>query len=330
MNRTTLLLAAVLATPAFAQDAPPSPPAPNAKGMHESPAKDARTITRADETGATTTVFGKKDGARWRIDLIRSFPARANIASSAEHHTVLCFESTADKDVALEKLFTAPPADAEDWKDAIEEAAGVEFDFDYDAPDWDADRAPDKAVADTNDTGLRASARKAYEEARRRWRELTGKTRGTDLDTRAAGPNTDRIRLNNGEVVSGEIGKIEGDIIHVKTTDGKDREVRRQDIAGVEFKATPRVNLGVAVVDNQGTGARVTQVAPGSAAAKAGLQIGDIITKFADQPIQNAEQLRAAINARKVGDEVDLQVRRGNDTKDLEVKFEAPGSASKK
>lgn len=157
-----------------------------------------------------------------------------------------------------------------------------EFDFDYDAPDWDADRAPDSATASDgtgNDTGLRASARKAYEEARRRWREMTGKTRGTDLDTRTAGPNTDRLRLHNGEVVSGEIGKIEGDIIHVKTADGKDREVRRQDIARVEFKTGPRVNFGVTVVDSHGTGARVTQVAPGSAAGKAGVQVGDVITK---------------------------------------------------
>lgn len=335
MYRSTLLLAAVLAAPAFAQNTPQTPPATGAKGVHESPAKDARTITRTDETGATTSVFGKKDGSRWRIDLVRSFPARANIASSAEHHTVLCFESTADKDAAIEKLFTSPPQDAEDWKDAIEEAAGVEFDFDYDAPDWDADRAPDSATAsdgatNDDDMGLRASVRKAYEEARRRWREMTGKTRDTDLDTRTAGPNTDRIRLHNGEVVSGEIGKIEGDIIHVKTADGKDREVRRQDIARVEFKATPRVNFGVAIVDNQGTGARVTQVAPTSAAAKAGVLIGDIITKFGDQPIQSAAQLRAAIATRKVGDEVAFQVRRGNETKDLKVTFEAQESASKK
>lgn len=336
MYRSTLLLAAVLAAPAFAQNAPQNPPATNAKGMHESPAKDARTITRTDETGATTSVLGKKDGNRWRIDLVRAFPARANIASSAEHHTVLCFESTADKDAAIEKLLTSPPADAEDWKDAIEEAAGVEFDFDYDAPDWDADRAPDSATANTppttnsNDTGLRASARKAYEEARRRWREVTGRTRDTDLDTRVAGPNTDRIRLNNGEVVSGEIGKIEGDIIHVKQADGKDREVRRQDIARVEFKTTPRVNFGVAVVDDQGGGARVTQVAQNSAAGKAGVQVGDVITRFADQPIQNAEQLRAQLAMKKVGDEVAFQVRRGNDTKDFKVTFEAPESASKK
>lgn len=334
MYRSTLLLAAVLAAPAFAQNTPPAPGA-TTKGAHEAPAKDARTITRTDETGATTSVYGKKDGSRWRLDLIRSFPARANIASSAEHHTVLCFEGTADKDAAIERLFASPPADAEDWKDAIEEAAGVEFDFDYDAPDWDADRAPDSATANNDatndkDTGLRASARKAYEEARRRWREMTGKTRDTDLDTRTAGPNTDRIRLHNGEVVSGEIGKIEGDVIHVKTADGKDREVRRQDIARVEFKTGPRVNFGVTIVDDQGAGARVTQVAPGSAAGKAGLQVGDIITKFGDQTIQSAEQLRAAIASKKVGDEVTVQVRRGNDTKDLKVTFEAPGSASKK
>lgn len=332
MYRSTLLLAAVLAAPAFAQNMPPATDT-NARGMHEAPAKDARTITRTDETGATTSVYGKKDGNRWRLDLIRSFPARANIASSAEHHTVLNFEGTADKDAAIEKLFTSPPADAEDWKDAIEDAAGVEFDFDYDAPDWDADRAPDSATASngtSNDTGLRASARKAYEEARRRWREMTGKTRNTDLDTRAAGPNTDRLRLHNGEVVSGEIGKIEGDVIHVKTADGKDREVRRQDIARVEFKTGPRVNFGVTVVDSQGTGARVTQVAPGSAAGKAGVQVGDVITKFGDQAIQSADQLRAQLATKKVGDEVTFQVRRGNDTKDFKVTFEAPGSASKK
>jgi len=320
MNRNTILLAALLGTaaPALAQEPPKAPARTTA-------APDAKTLTRTEPDGSTTTLNAKKEGTNWRIDLTRIFPARNG--SAAEEHTVLAFPSDAEKDKKIDELFANPPADAEDWKDKVEDAAGVEFDFDYDGPSWSTDRSKAGEVADD----VKANIRKAYEDARRRWREMTGKTRDTDLDDRqAAGQSTDRLRLHSGEVINGDIQKIDGDDIEVKTADGKTRKVHRQDIAGVQFKTPARAYLGVSITDEQGGGARVTAVTKESPAGKAGIEPGDVILTFAGQAVRDAAQLRQLVAAKKIGEEVALQVRRGADTKEFKVTFEAPGSASKK
>ena len=72
-------------------------------------------------------------------------------------------------------------------------------------------------------------------------------------------------------------------------------------------------------------GAKVRFVAPGSPAAKAGLQAGDVITGFDGKAVDGFYQLRHLIFSRKVGDKVNLKVRRGGDEREIEaVLGEAP------
>ncbi|MCX8156648.1 MAG: S1C family serine protease [Verrucomicrobiae bacterium] len=66
-------------------------------------------------------------------------------------------------------------------------------------------------------------------------------------------------------------------------------------------------------------GARINRVLPNSAAARAGLQQGDIITEFNGQNIPDWPSLVRSIQAALVGDTVRLKVLRGEQTLDVEV-----------
>ena len=80
--------------------------------------------------------------------------------------------------------------------------------------------------------------------------------------------------------------------------------------------------LGINAADgNQDSqlGAKVENVAPGSAAANAGLQNGDLITSLDGQPVKGSESLVALIRNSKVGQEVTLGVMRGGSTLELKA-----------
>ena len=65
--------------------------------------------------------------------------------------------------------------------------------------------------------------------------------------------------------------------------------------------------LGVGVTESEnGEGAMVTSVTPDSPAAKAGLQQGDIITEFDGTKTNTSDELVAAVQSHKVGDQVKL------------------------
>jgi len=96
-------------------------------------------------------------------------------------------------------------------------------------------------------------------------------------------------------------------------------------------KAT-RAFLGVSsrtAADDQnsgvGNGAEIVSVQPGTAADDAGLQAGDVVTAVGDRPVTTSTELTAAVRSKAPGDKVALTVRRGNDTKTVEVTL---GSAS--
>lgn len=74
-------------------------------------------------------------------------------------------------------------------------------------------------------------------------------------------------------------------------------------------------------------GALVQSVEPGTPADKAGLEVGDIITKFGDQGIEKAQDLPRLVGATKPGTKVAIQVFRRGAYKDLSVtvaELEAP------
>ena len=62
-------------------------------------------------------------------------------------------------------------------------------------------------------------------------------------------------------------------------------------------------------------GALVVEVTAGSPAENGGLLPGDIVTKFGDEEISSADELVAAVRARKPGDKVEVEYYRGRDKK---------------
>lgn len=75
------------------------------------------------------------------------------------------------------------------------------------------------------------------------------------------------------------------------------------------------------------TGVRVTEVYPNHSAAKAGLQVGDIITKLDDDPIeasqpQDVEVFPAMVREKTIGDKAKLSVLRNGKPMTIEVELE--------
>ncbi|MEV4707354.1 trypsin-like peptidase domain-containing protein [Actinoplanes sp. NPDC049316] len=68
--------------------------------------------------------------------------------------------------------------------------------------------------------------------------------------------------------------------------------------------------LGVSVTEAEGGGALVSTVLPNSAAAKAGIEQGDVITVVNGKPINDSDDLIAVIQSAKVGDTVSVKFTR--------------------
>lgn len=92
---------------------------------------------------------------------------------------------------------------------------------------------------------------------------------------------------------TGAIGKILEDLKKGRTSDKR---------------KTPW--LGILFAPEAADGVKVTQVVPNSPAEEAGIEEGDIIVSFGGKALKSGDELRAAIEAGKPGDEVALEVRR--------------------
>jgi len=77
--------------------------------------------------------------------------------------------------------------------------------------------------------------------------------------------------------------------------------------------------LGVSAADSPTGGATVARVVAGSGAEKAGLKEGDVIVKFGDQTINDSDDLVSAVQARKVGDQVEVTFKRDGNTQTATV-----------
>ena len=77
--------------------------------------------------------------------------------------------------------------------------------------------------------------------------------------------------------------------------------------------------LGVSVADAQGGGAVVSNVTAGSAAAKAGLQQGDVVTQADGKAIGDANDLVAAVQGGTVGQQMQLTITRSGQSKTVPV-----------
>ncbi|WGM19115.1 trypsin-like peptidase domain-containing protein [Paenarthrobacter sp. OM7] len=70
-------------------------------------------------------------------------------------------------------------------------------------------------------------------------------------------------------------------------------------------------------------GAEVAAVTTGSAAAKAGIKVGDVVTKFGDYTVSDPNQLTAAVREQPAGAKVKVTIQRGGQSQEVEVTLDA-------
>jgi photosystem II stability/assembly factor-like uncharacterized protein len=95
---------------------------------------------------------------------------------------------------------------------------------------------------------------------------------------------------------------------------------------------TPRTVAGMAYLgiqaENNGRGARVTQVSRDSPAERAGLQIDDVIVRLGERMIGSYVDLTEEVARHKGGDKLKLRLRRGEESREAEVTLAARGNAT--
>ncbi|MFJ5954930.1 trypsin-like peptidase domain-containing protein [Paenarthrobacter sp. NPDC092416] len=70
-------------------------------------------------------------------------------------------------------------------------------------------------------------------------------------------------------------------------------------------------------------GAEVASVTSGSAAAKAGIKVGDVVTKFGDYTVSDPNQLTAAVREQSAGAKVKVTIQRNGQSQEVEVTLDA-------
>lgn len=95
----------------------------------------------------------------------------------------------------------------------------------------------------------------------------------------------------------------------LRTTNGQNWNFNFDDNFSLFSEDENRAMLGIAT-DVTEKGAEITSVNKESAAEKAGLKKGDIITKIGDRTIDDADDVTGAVRSHKPGDKVDLIITR--------------------
>jgi membrane-associated protease RseP (regulator of RpoE activity) len=98
-----------------------------------------------------------------------------------------------------------------------------------------------------------------------------------------------------------------------------------QTLPNRPFRSGPRGNQPNT---NTVTGVRVDQVVADSPAAKAGLQVGDVITAIGGTQIDQTHSLSDLVQQKKPGDSVVLAVTRGNQSLTINVTLGASAQSS--
>ncbi len=96
-----------------------------------------------------------------------------------------------------------------------------------------------------------------------------------------------------------------------------DRFVTSQDWSD----QNPRTYLGI-TRDEEYERVRVAQVKPNSPAARAGIQVGDLISAFDEQPVATFDELLGHMSRHKPKDSVQLTILRGHETFHVSIELE--------
>jgi C-terminal processing protease CtpA/Prc/tetratricopeptide (TPR) repeat protein len=134
----------------------------------------------------------------------------------------------------------------------------------------------------------------------------------------------DRVFLRNGDTLSGKIRSLDSEGMRLDTDYGS-VTIRRDQIRQVTFATPKKPFLGVSM-KSTARGVEVTHVHDDSAAAVAGLKVGDVIVQVGQKRAKDAapisvEALGEAINKRRVGEVIHFWVRRGEELKLMEARL---------
>ncbi len=98
---------------------------------------------------------------------------------------------------------------------------------------------------------------------------------------------------------------------------GPDGRVRRGEIGVHAQTITPELAAGLKLA--QPYGVILADVMPGGPAAQAGLRQGDVVVSLDGKPMENGRQLEVNLYRRRAGEQVTLEVRRGNERRSFQV-----------
>jgi C-terminal processing protease CtpA/Prc len=121
------------------------------------------------------------------------------------------------------------------------------------------------------------------------------------------------------ELRSGELARIEEEM------PARVRELTTRAMATIAARPRFGITIDTRPRDTDKWGAYISAVTPGGPAAKAGVRSGDVITKLAGKAVTGSGdetpgiKLIAMIGALEPNKAVDVQLRRGNDTKTVKV-----------
>ena len=109
--------------------------------------------------------------------------------------------------------------------------------------------------------------------------------------------------------------------IHIPTDQFKNQwdQLVKGEVFGIAAKKKPAPAVGVTFNDDDSDDAWIKEVIEEGPAEKAGLKIGDTITKIDGQTVKSIARYREIIQTKKPGDVVKLTIRRGTEILNLEV-----------
>ncbi|MDQ0101064.1 putative serine protease PepD [Paenarthrobacter nicotinovorans] len=90
-----------------------------------------------------------------------------------------------------------------------------------------------------------------------------------------------------------------------------------------QFGVSVRAKSATSSDSGFSVGAEVASVTSGSAAAKAGIKVGDVVTKFGDYAVSDPNQLTAAVREQPAGAKVKVTIQRGGQSQEVEVTLDA-------
>ena len=104
-------------------------------------------------------------------------------------------------------------------------------------------------------------------------------------------------------------------------------QVNRGQLGVTTLSLTPEFRKSLGLPENA-QGALVSQVTEGSAAAKAGIEAGDVITSVGDEPIRSNSELRNKIGMLKVGESVRIGLLREGKPRTVTAVLKEPAQLS--